>query len=343
MRGQAVIYVLHGSDTYSQRRFLDALREAVGPPQIRDPNVTVLDVREATPAAIVGLSSTMPFLAERRLVLVEGLLASVEGGGRRAGRGASGAMAQWEGIGSRLEAIAPSTDLVFSDGALRAGNPLLRELSKVAEVRAFSPPFGEDLHRWIRSEATDRGGSFAPAAVQRLAEMVGPDLWLLSGEIEKLVLYAAGRDVQPEDVGELVSLARDASVFTAVDAVLAGDRGRALRMVHRLLQGDATVSYLLAMLGRQVRLILLAQELIRERTPQDELGKELGITSAYPLRKTMEQARATSPATARLLHAGLLEADVSIKTGALDERLALELLIGQACGQVRGRSASKTP
>ena len=54
----------------------------------------------------------------------------------------------------------------------------------------------------------------------------------------------------------------------------------------------------------------------------------------------MEQARSTPPASVRRLHAGLLETDIAIKTGALGETLALELLVARACTQMsRGRAA----
>lgn len=339
-----MIYVLHGADSYSARTFLDGLREAVGPPETRDANVTHLTARDATPGAILGMSGTVPFLAERRLVIVEGLLASLDGEGRRRGqaKGATGAAAQWRGFADRLGELPPTSDLAFHDGTVRATNPLLRELSAVAEVHVFSPMRNEELREWLRQEADRRGGALTPGAGRLLADLVGPDLWALSSEVEKLILYASGRPVQEEDVGELVSLAREANVFAAVDAVLAGDHRTALRLVHRLLQGDGTVSYIFAMLARQVRLLILAQELLKERIPEAEAGRELGITSSYPLRKTLEQARTISPASVRRLHASLLETDVAIKTGALEETLALELLVAQACTQMSRRRGAPT-
>ncbi len=335
-----MIYLLYGADSYSAQVFLDGLREAVGPLDVRDANITFLSAREATPAAILGMSGTVPFLAERRMVVVEGLLASLEGEGRRRGQAKESPAAQWRGFADRLGELPPSSDLVFHDGVLRATNPLLRELSPVADVHVFSPMRNEELRDWVRREADRRDGALTPGAARLLTDLVGPDLWALSNEVEKLILYAAGRPVGEDDVDELVSLARDANVFAAVDAVLAGDHRTALGLVHRLLQGDATVQYIFAMLARQVRLLILAQELIKERVSEAEAGRELGITSSYPLRKTMEQARSTPPASVRRLHAGLLETDIAIKTGALGETLALELLVARACTQMsRGRAA----
>ena len=130
---------------------------------------------------------------------------------------------------------------------------------------------------------------------------------------------------------KLVAQSREASIFAAVDAALLSRTGPALQLVHRLLDDGAPVSYVLAMLARQLRLVLVAQELLRDQVPHEEAGKRLGIASEYPLRKTMDMARQLPTVRLRTAHSLLLETDVAIKTGALEERVALELLIARLC------------
>ena len=236
----------------------------------------------------------------------------------------------------------PTTDLIFVEGQLRPNHPLLRDLSAVAEVREFAPLNPNDLRGWVQTRVMACGGSMTTQAVQLLVDLVGPDLWALSTEVEKLTLYATGRAVSVEDVEELVVSAREVSVFVMVDGVLEGNRAGAMRSLTRLLEGDSTVTYLLAMLARQVRLMVLAKELLAQQVPQNELGARLGIASAYPLRKTLEMARRFSPQALQYLHRGLLETDVAIKTGAMGERMALEYLVAEVCQfSARGGAASR--
>ncbi len=338
-----MIYLLHGQDSYSLRAFLDALREAVGMPDVRDANTTWLAAAEADPATLGAMCQAMPFLAERRLVVIEGLLGSLAGDGRGArGRGAGQRMAEWTGrISSLSGELPPTTDLVLVEGQLRANHPMLRDLSAVAEVREFAPLNSDDLRRWVQDRVRESGGAIAPPAVQILVDLVGPDLWALSGEVEKLTLYAVDRPITAEDVEELVVSAREVSVFVMVDAVLEGNRATAMRSLSRLLEGEATVTYLLAMLSRQVRLMVLAKDLLAQQVPQAELGGRLGIASAYPLRKTLEMARRFSPEALHRLHRGLLETDTAIKTGILTERLALESLVAEVTQGV-GASRART-
>ena len=335
-----MIYVFYGADSFSMREAVDALREAVGPVDVRDANTTVVSAQDLSPPQLVQLCHAVPFLADRRLVIVEGLLDSVggDGPGARGPRRAPAARrrrtadaGQWRGLGDTLSGLPPTTDLVFQDGALRRNNPLLRDLAAVAQVREFPALRGVHLQRWILQRGASRDATMTPGAALLLAEMVGGDLWALNNEVEKLSLYCQGRAVQEKDVRELVGQTREASIFAAVDAALLSRSGAALQLTHRLLDDGAPVSYVLFMLARQVRLVLLAQELLRERVPHDEAGRRLGIASEFPLRKTMEMARQLPPARLRTAHSLLLDTDVAIKTGVLEERVALELLIARLC------------
>ena len=343
-----MIHVLFGGDSYSIKEALGELRSALGPQDIWDANTTVLQAHEATPSLLVGLCATVPFLAERRLVIVEGLLASVEGQGRRARAEGAGRRAeaseqengatgrrQWRGLAEAFKDLPPTTDLVFLEGPLRRNNALFRELVPLAQVREFPPLRGADLRSWILRRVALRGTAISPRAVQLLVELVGPDLWTQGNEIEKLSLYCDRRRIEEEDVRLLVSPAREASIFAAIDAVLEGNAPVAMRLISRLLEGGAAVTYILGMLSRQIRLVLLTQELLRDQVKVQEAGRRLGIASEYPLQKTLEQARQSDPGRLRLFHNALLETDISIKTGTLEERLALELLVARLCLELR--------
>ncbi len=71
----SVIYVLHGEDDFSQKEFLDNLRDEVGVPELLEANTSVLAGGELTLGQLRDVCSVVPFLAERRLVVVKGLLA----------------------------------------------------------------------------------------------------------------------------------------------------------------------------------------------------------------------------------------------------------------------------
>ena len=338
-----MIYLLHGTDSYSLKMYLDELRAAVGMPDVQDANITSLTAQDASPASIAGMSQAMPFLAERRMVIVEGLLVSLAGEGR-GGKGKASAekLADWQDFFPSLpDQLPPTSDLVFLEGSLRANTPLFKEVKAVAERKECGNRTANDLRGWWQNRVRERNGSITTNAVQLLVDMIGTDLWALASEVEKLSRYATGRAIEIEDVEEMVVSVKEVSVFAVVDAVLEGNRTVAMRNLTKMLEGEATVPYLLSMLGRQVRLLLLAKELIQQQVPQGDLGSRLGINSAYPLRKTLEQARRFTPEALRQLHKGLLDTDIAIKTGALGERLALEFLVAEVCQSISGSGKAR--
>ena len=166
-------------------------------------------------------------------------------------------------------------------------------------------------------------------------DYVGGDLWVLSSEIEKLSLYCGVKEINEEAVRLLVGHTRAASVFNAVDAILEGRSATALGLVSRLLRSGAEVSYILVMLARQVRLVLLTHELLVQRVPRAEMGRRLGLAAEFAVRRTEEQARRHTHERVIAMHRKLLETDLAIKQGTVAEEQALETLVAELCAIAR--------
>ena len=163
-----------------------------------------------------------------------------------------------------------------------------------------------------------------------MADLVGGDLWTLDQELEKLSLYAAGREIGEADVRLMVSQVREASIFEAVDAMIDGRPEAALRLLAQLRDDGREPLYIIAMVERQLRLLALARDSMDRRLPPDELKRAMGTSSDFVVRKTTDQARRHSRQDIAWRYDRLLEADLAIKQGRLDPDLALELLVGES-------------
>ncbi len=287
-------------------------------------NTAILDGQKLTLNQLRDNCSAAPFLSQHRLVIVENLLQKFE---PKRGKPRT-KMGEWQDLPAYLEQIPQTTILVFVDGKLNNNNPLLKKLSPLAETMRFSSLQGDNLRSWIKQRVISEGGNIAPQAVASLAELVGGELWVLSNEILKLVLYANGRPVNKADVRKLVSYAQETSIFALVDAILEGRAERAQSDLQRIYQEGAAPAYILSMVTRQFRLVALAKEL-GPKLPRQELQARLGLKKGYALDATLHQARLYSLARIKQIYSKLLDVDVAIKTGKHDGRLALELLIAQ--------------
>ena len=335
-----MIYLLYGEDDFSLREFLVELRSQIGPAEVFDANSTTLDASEITPQQLLEMCSGVPFLAERRLIIVQGLFKRFENQGGRPRQGRSRNTRsqngdKWDNLADILTQIPETTLLAFVDGPLRRDNSLLRQVGSLLEARQFPLMSGQTLGGWIRQRATSTNSAINEGAVRLLMDYVGGDLWVLSSEIEKLSLYCGVKEINEEAVRLLVGHTRAASVFNAVDAILEGRSATALGLVSRLLRSGAEVSYILVMLARQVRLVLLTHELLVQRVPRAEMGRRLGLAAEFAVRRTEEQARRHTHERVIAMHRKLLETDLAIKQGTVAEEQALETLVAELCAIAR--------
>ena len=328
-------FLVYG-DSFLVRQRVAALQTEQGADEVLDANRHRLQGAQSSPQELLGICQAIPFMDPLRLVVVEGLLATAEsrsgaGGGRGRGRRGGGSTADgWQALAEAIPQMPGTTLLIMADGQLSGNNPLLRQFRQVCDTEELSAPRGEQLARWIKQSAEARGAAIGPAAIRSLADLVGGDLWTLDQELEKLSLYAAGREIDEGDVRLMVSQVREASIFEAVDAMIDGRPQVALRLLAQLRDDGRDPLYIIAMVERQLRLLALARDSMERRLPPDEMKRAMGTSSDFVVRKTTEQARRHSSKDIAWRYDRLLEADLAIKQGRLAPDLALELLVGES-------------
>jgi DNA polymerase-3 subunit delta len=334
-----LLYILLGQDDFSRRQALEEIKKGMGDQVLLATNTTTLDGQQLTLDQLRTVCETVPFLAERRLVIVSGLLERFEPGSKpRRQRKAAPVFNQqneYKLLASCIARIPDSTNLVLMDGRIRSSNPLLRELSAQAQVKSFPLLKNTRLRQWIQRRVKEEGGSLSLEAVNLLTRLIGSNLWIMASEINKLVLFSAGRRIEEEDVKGLVSYAQEANVFAMVDAILEFRAGVAEQLLQRLLESGAAPAYLLVMLSRQVQRIVRAKELRNQRQSEAEIQDRLGLTSEFVLRKVLEQAGRYPMRQIIDVYHKLLETDLSIKTGKYGGELALNLLVADLCQRRR--------
>jgi DNA polymerase-3 subunit delta len=325
-----MLHVLVGEDDFSIRQALEEVKKGIGDAMALMTNTTVLDGRLVTVEEVRNACNTVPFLADKRLVIVEGLAERFEPG-ERIGRKKSGKadvpQGEYQKFAEALKDLPPFTEAVVIGGRLKPGNPMLAALAYLTKIRAFPLLKEAPLKAWIERRVAGGGGQIAPAATALLARFVGNDLWTMSGEVDKLVMYTGGRRIEEADVREVVSYAQEANVFAMVDAILEQRTGYAQRLMQQLLREGMVPAQLLVMLARQVRIIFQVKEMRSRGRTRAEIQKKLGLTSDFLLHKAWEQADAYSPERLRELYHRLLETDLAIKTGKMDGELAMDILV----------------
>lgn len=348
-----MIYVLYGEEQFLIDQEMERIKEGLGPQDMLALNTVRLVGKDITFPELQAHSDTVPFLADYRLVVVEGLLERLDA--RRAGqrgesdrdaegsaggpgsrRGRPGAPSGWDQLEQYSANVPETTCLVFIDGPLQPQNRLLSALKAAAKVQEFRKLRGQRLDEWARAQASKQGVQFSPDALRLLLQVVGDNLRMLSSEMEKLSLYAGDAPVQPKDVHELVASARETTIYALIDSVAEQRLANAQHALHQLLRDGWSPPQVLVRLAQQYRQLLLTKALQERKLTGRALMERLGMRSEFPFNKTVDQARRYSAPALQHALEQLLDADMSLKTGKLPPEVALELLVTDLCrGAVR--------
>ena len=324
-----MFYLFHGEDEFSRSETLAGLKEKMGDPGLAELNTTIFDGSKVTLGELQHACGSVPFMADRRLVIVEGLLT------RLGSKGKEGAPAAWqkeylEKLTQYLQRLPETTRLVLvEDRPISKNNPVhrLALADEHGHVREFESPKRKELSRWIEGRVRKKGGQINPAAVETLAAFVGSDLRLLDQEIEKLIAYVdRARPISEDDVRLLVSYVREANVFDMVDALGQRDGQQAAKLLHQLLDDGEHPLALLGMIVRQFRIMIQVKELNGQGLSQQDIAARLKL-HRFVVKKAVGQAMNFSMEQLETIYRRLLETDVAIKTGRMNEVLALDMLV----------------
>lgn len=327
-RPKPTFYVLHGKDEFSRSETLADFRRRLGPPDTVDLNTTVLDGKKLTLSKLHHACDAVPFLAEKRLVIVEGLLSRLT---PRKGQSLSDANQKLlDELATYLPHLPPTTRLVMvEDRTISAKHPIVKLAKQEQQgyVKRFERPDARALPQWIRRRVQEYGGDIESQAAHRLAAIVGTDLRLLDQEITKLVTYRDGEGAITEtDVETLVPYSQDAVIFDLVDALGHRDGSSAAQTLHRLIDEGEHPLGLLGMVIRQFRLLIQVKTLKERGASSREIAETLGI-HPFPARKLYNQATHFTSAQLQKVYRYLSETDLDIKTGKIDPEIALDLLV----------------
>jgi DNA polymerase-3 subunit delta len=329
-----LLYILSGQDDFSLTQSLEEIKREIGDQALLVGSITTLDGQQVTLEQLRPICETVPFLAGKRLVIIKGLLERFDAKGRPRRQKKSTRTDQPDepiSLGAYIGEIPDSTIVVLQESKIAGNNPLFRELADKAVVKSFPLVRGTKLSQWVQKQVKEEGGSISPQAVDLLAKLVGSNLWTMASEINKLVLFTSGRRIEGDDIRALVSDTQQVNVFAMVDAIVEFKTEIAGQSLQRLFQSGAAPAYLLAMLSRQIQMIVRVKELSKQRKPRTEIQDRLGITQEFILHKTLAQAGRYSLPRLRGVYHQLLETDLSIKTGKYGGELALNILVAELC------------
>lgn len=320
----APIYLLYGTESFLIHETKQLLHTHVLDEDVSDFNFSSYDLEETPIEAVLEDAETLPFLGEKRLIFLHnpGFLTSEKKTKEKV-----------EHNLSRLEEYikqpSPFSVIVFIAPyeKLDERKKITKELKRTAMVFEAKKLMEQELKQWIFDRAALHQVNINQASVQRMLELVGANLFMLTSEMDKLALYVNETKTIDEIVVEnLVSKSLEQNIFTLVDKIVKRKVEEALRIYYDLLKQNEEPLKILAIISGQFRLIYQVKELSRRGYGQQQIA---GYLKSHPYRVKLAagQANYFSDEELTKIISLLADADLQMKTGGMNKSMLIEMFL----------------
>ena len=309
------IYLLYGEEAFLKNSYKNRLKEAI----IGDDTMNFarfegkgLDVDE-----LIRLADTMPFFTERRLILIE------DSGFFKT---ASDALVQY------LPSMPDTTILLFVETEMDKRNRLYKKVKDMGYAAELNRQDSAQLARWAGGILAREQKKITNHTMELFLSMTGDDMENIRMELEKVISYTLGRDViTDEDVMAVCTVQVTNRIFDMVSAIVNRQTRKAMDLYEDLLTLKEPPMRILFLIARQFNQLLQVKELMAKGMDKGTIASKLKM-QPFVVGKTMPQARQFSREQILSYVNSCVETEEAVKSGRLQDRLAVELLITKEYG-----------
>ncbi len=311
------VYLIYGDEQLLLERAVRRLRTRLQEVADLDFNFDAFDGDAADVDAILAAANTLPFMSERRLVVV-----------RDADKLPASALAA---LAEYAADPAEHTCLVLVARKIAKNTRLFKAVDAKGGTAEYRAPKRSEYPARVAGMFEEHGRHVDLGAAEVLVRAVGRDLRRLETEVEKIVAYTGeATSLTREDVVAVMSFVAPASVFDLLDAIGSRDVRISLMLIAELTGQGESVMGLHAMAVRHVRSLLAARALLDRGMHAASLGRQLGMQDWQAKKLAHQAGRFEAPELIDALR-GAAAVELEMKTSQGDPRLALERWVVSVC------------
>lgn len=304
-------YLLCGEEAYLKVQYKNKLLKALNPDD-DTMNFNHYEGRNIDVKELIDLCETMPFFADRRVVLLEdtGFFKN-----------------KCDELADYMKELPDYLCLVFVEDEVDKRSKMYKAVKSCGRIGEFARQDEKTLMQWAAGILKREGKNITQRDMELLLTMTGIDMGNLRMELEKLITYTGDRNVVTRaDIQEVCTTQTQNKIFDMVRAVTEKNQKRALDLYYDLLTLKEPPMRILFLLAKQFRQLLLVKEYTEEGVAQLEMASRLGVPS-FVVRNIASCARSYRISELRQAVTDFVDAEEAVKTGRLQDVLSVELLI----------------
>lgn len=314
------IYLLYGEEAYLKRQYRKKLQDAlVGPEDTV--NINIYEGKNISVKELIDQGETMPFFAQRRLLVVE------DSGFFKA---ASPELAQY------LENVPETTYFLFVEDEVDKRGKLFKTVKSKGRTVEFTKQTEDTLQRWILGILKRENKNITRSTLELFMGKAGMDMKNISMELEKLLSYTVGREViTSEDVEAVCTTQTTSKIFEMVNDIAEKKQKQALDLYYDLLALKEPPMRILYLITRQFNLLLQVKELRAQGYDGSAVAAKMGVQS-FIVRGLLQQVEYFTLGQIRAMVEACVSTEEAVKTGNLNDKLAVELIIVEGSKKTNG-------
>ena len=316
------LYLLCGEEAYLRRQYRDKLRAALVPAE-DTMNCSVYSGKDINAGEVVDLAGTMPFFAERRVIIIE------NSGWLKNGNDQFLAL---------VKAIPDTTYLILVEEETDKRSKLYKAVTANGYAALCEIQDEATLRKWVMGLLKKENKQITPDALSLLLDKTGTNMENIRREVEKLVCYKYyDEGITASDVEELCIVQIQNQIFDMVEEVAQKRQKQALGLYYNLLALKEAPMKILALIARQFNMLLQVKEMKSKGYHESDIARQTGLNAYYLKKKDIPQAAQFKQSQLETALRACVEAEEAVKTGRMPDMLSVELIIvSLSAEQVKG-------
>lgn len=305
------VYLIYGEEEYLCRLYKEMLLKALGTAE-DSMNFTRFEGKQTPEEKVIGICETMPFFAERRVVLLEdtGFFKDKK-----------------ERLPDYLKELPDYLVLIFAEREADKRGRMYKAAAAYERIIECKAPEEQELNSWILSRLKKAGKVIRKSTLEKFRSGSGNDMNFIACELEKLISYTGERqEITAADIDAVCSLQVENKIFDMITDAAAGRREKALREYQDLLLLKEPPMRILALMERQFDQLLRIRELSAKGMGQKLIADALKL-HPYAVKKNQPLAAKYSVQELRAAVEDYVAAEEDVKTGRLSDRMSVELML----------------
>lgn len=310
-------YLLYGEEAYLKQQYKQKLLAGLMPEE-DTMNMSRFEGKGIDVRTVIDLAETMPFFAERRVILLEdtGFFKN-----------------KCDELADYLKELPDYLTLIFVETEVDKRSRVYKGVKSAGRVTEFSKQDEKSLMRWVLGLLGKEDKKITQRDMELLLTRTGTDMGNIYMEVQKLLDYTLGRQViTREDIESVCCTQTTNKIFDMVRAVTDKNQKKALDLYYDLLTLKEPPMRILYLLAKQFRQLMLTKEMVLDGHGANEISSRLGIPS-FVGRNYVKCVQSYELSTLRQAVEDFTDAEEAVKTGRLGDVLSVELMIVKYSGK----------